>query len=80
MTQPLFEHTQKGNPYQIAINQHIHSKHCIKQFCGQAGLVDVHEVATGKVSKAKLKASVFYTKRAWDDVTEKSRTADFEQA
>src|SRR3546814_16297131 len=80
MTQPIFEHIQKGNPHQIAIDQHIHSKHCIKQFCGQDGLVDVREMTTGKVTRAKPKAHLFCTKRAWDDLTEKSRMAGFEKA
>ncbi|CAP44979.1 hypothetical protein GG851_12105 [Bordetella petrii] len=80
MNQPIFERTQKGNPHHITINQHIHSKHCIKQFCGKDGLVDVREMATDKVTRAKPEAKVFCTKRAWDDVTEKSRMAGFERA
>src|SRR5690348_14910577 len=78
MNQPIFEHVQKGNPYELTVDQHIHSKHCIKQFAGSDGRVDVRELPAGKEWRALPKATVFCTKRAWDDVTEKVRMVDIE--
>lgn len=62
------EPTQPGNPQQLTINQHIHSKSCIKRFANGAGLVGVLERSKMKPSSPiGPAAAIFCAKRVWGE-------------
>ncbi|MEQ6885788.1 hypothetical protein [Salicola sp. Rm-C-2C1-2] len=73
----MYEPTQKGNPYQITKDQHIHTAHCIGLF-EKDGYVQVKEIATGEVLERKKRAAIFCAKRAWDERAEKGYMAKIE--
>lgn len=71
MTQPNFRRVQKGNPHQLAVDQHIHAAHCIKKFCNEQGMVNVFDKSLSKWILRKPNAAIFCAKRAWDQRAEK---------
>lgn len=71
MTQPIFRRVQKGNPYQLVVDQHIHAAHCIKKFSNTQGKVNVFDKRISKWIQSKPGAAVFCAKRAWDQRAEK---------
>ncbi len=66
MSKRTHEPTQPGNPQELTINQHIHSKFCIKRFANSAGLVGVLERSKTKPSPPTGPAAqIFCAKRVW---------------
>lgn len=71
MTQPVFRRVQKGNPYQLVVDQHIHAAHCIKKFSDNQGRVNVFDKRMSQWISSKPSAAIFCAKRAWDQRAEK---------
>jgi hypothetical protein len=71
VTQPQFRRVQKGNPYQLVIDQHIHAAHCIKKFSNADGKVSVFDKSISRWISSKPSAAIFCAKRAWDQRAEK---------
>lgn len=76
--QPNFKRTQRGNPNQLVIDQHIHAAHCIRKFLDKEGKVSVFDKSISKVVLRKPNASIFCAKRAWDERAEKGYMSDIE--
>lgn len=68
MSKRKHEPTQPGNPQKLTINQHIHSKSCIKRFTNSAGLVGILERSKVKPSSPiGPAAAIFCAKRVWSE-------------
>ncbi|WP_445769328.1 hypothetical protein [Rheinheimera sp.] len=65
----VYEKTQKTNPHQITVNQHIVPKKSIERFTS-SGLVELQDLKRGITRKAAPNDEVFLCKRVWDDSTE----------
>lgn len=65
-----FEQTQKGNPHQFTINQHVFPKASIERFSGNDGCVEVYSIPHRKVMRLKPNNRIFCAQRAWDQKTE----------
>lgn len=67
-----FEETQKRNPHQLTINQHVFPKKSIDRFSGDKGLVQLYRIDGAKVIKVNSSNNLFCAKRVWDQRTEAS--------
>lgn len=65
-----FEKTQKGNPHNLTINQHVFPRKSIDRFSDVNGLVQLFRADSTKVIRASSINSLFCAKRAWDQSTE----------
>ena len=73
------EPTQPRNPRQLTIDQHVHSKACIKRFADQEGLVHVVRAGTRKSFPTTPDNPVFCAKRVWDQHLEQGLFRHVEQ-
>lgn len=78
--QPDYKHPTRGNPHQLTIRQHIHSKHLIKKFINpstnKVAVVGLN--AAIKDCLAKADNAIFCAYRKWDEISEKERCGDIE--
>ena len=73
-----FERTRKGNPLELAIDQHFHTAHSIAKFYNHKFKVDVFEVSTGKILERNKRAKIFCAKRNWDERAERGYMVNIE--
>lgn len=64
-----YEKTQKSNPYQLTVNQHIIPKKSIARFTS-SGLVELQDLKRGIIRNAAPNDDVFMCKRVWDNSSE----------
>jgi len=62
-----YEPTQPKNPHQLTVNQHIHSRACIKRFADSSGRVAVVLAGATAAIFANPKDAVFCALRVWDE-------------
>ena len=67
-----YEPTEKRNPQQLTINQHIHSAHSIAKFYNANNKVEVKFLGTNEIVEKKKDAKLFCAKREWDQRAESS--------
>lgn len=72
------EHTQKGNPHQLTLLQHIFPSKSIDRFCNGNGVVDMYMFNHGKRRTAKPSDKFFCARRKWDERAEKGYGKDVE--
>ncbi len=72
------EPTQYGNPYQLAIRQHVFPRASIARFAGTDGKVSVKRVGEGTARKYSPGSKIFCAKRAWDQRSEIGYMKDIE--
>jgi hypothetical protein len=65
-----FEKPQKGNRYQLVINQHTFPAKSITRFADSSGRVQLQMKANKLVRRAKPSDSIFCARRAWDHASE----------
>lgn len=65
-----YEKTQKGNPHQLTIKQHILPARSIARFLDASGRVSVFNKKAGKIIQAKPDDQIFCAKRIWDQRAE----------
>ena len=75
-----FELTEKRNPQQLTVNQHIHSAHSIAKFYGANNKVEVKILATNEFVERDKLAKLFCAKREWDQRAEKGYMNKIETA
>ncbi len=73
-----YEKTQKRNPHQLTIRQHVFPQFCIKKFCNTSGVVSFHDKQTGIISSKTPKDVVFCALRTWDQRAESGYMKDAE--
>jgi hypothetical protein len=73
------EPTLPGNPQELTINQHVHSRWCINQFADHDGVVSVLRRGSAPFL-AKPDSQIFCAQRAWDEKLEHGLFAKVEQA
>jgi hypothetical protein len=64
------EPTTKGNPQGLTIQQHVHTARAISLFYNNENKVEVHLIAEQQVVQKAKKATVFCTRRTWDQRAE----------
>jgi hypothetical protein len=74
------EPTLPGNPRELTINQHVHSRWCISQFADHDGVVSVLRRERSAPFPAKPDSQIFCAQRAWDEKLEHGLFAKVEQA
>ena len=65
-----YEKTQKGNPYQLTVDQHIFPKASIYRFVGDDGRVELRLLGRNKTIRATPENKVFCAHRTWDQRAE----------
>jgi len=72
------EPTQKGNPHQLTIQQHVFPRASIKRFAGADGKVSVR--LSGKIGEQRRypSAKIFCAERVWDQRSEARYMKDIE--
>jgi hypothetical protein len=65
-----FEKPQKGNPQQLAINQHTFPAKSIARFADSSGRVQLQITADNFVRRAKPSDRIFCARRVWDHASE----------
>ena len=70
--------TQKGNPYQLTVNQHTFPKASIDRFCNTNGCVDTYLINDKKRKQLNPKNWRFCAKKGWDQKSEKGYLEDIE--
>jgi hypothetical protein len=65
-----YEKTQKGNPHQLTVNQHIFPAKSISRFVNTSGRVNIVHRKIGKVISVKPDNQLFCAMRAWDQRAE----------
>lgn len=80
MTRRKPEPTLPGNPRELTVNQHVHSRWCISQFADQDGVVSVLRRGRSAPFPAKPESQIFCAQRAWDEKLEHGLFAKVEQA
>jgi hypothetical protein len=66
-----FEKTQPGNPHKLTVKQHVIPVRTIKRFAGTDGMVEVNIGAENRIERLEPDAGIFWTRRAWDQRTER---------
>lgn len=69
MTKRRHEPTQPGNPHQLTLRQHVHSRACIARFADGAGRVRVRKHGAPSFL-ANADNDIFCAKRVWDQGSE----------
>ena len=72
------EPTQKGNPHQLTLYQHIFPSRSISRFCRDNGNVDMYMFKHSKRREAKPCDKIFCARRKWDERAEKGYGKDIE--
>lgn len=70
MPKKVHEPTQAGNPRQLTIGQHVHSRWCISKFVDGTGLVGVLRRGATKAFPAAPENRIFCAMRVWDQQAE----------
>jgi len=78
MTKKTYEPVSKGNPKQLATQQHIHTAHSISMFYDDSGKVDVFFKEQNNRQRLNKKAKAFITRRTWDERSERGYMVDIE--
>lgn len=73
------EPTQPGNPHQLTLRQHVHSRACITRFADGAGRVLVRKHG-GSAFLANADNDIFCAKRVWDQGSEANFFRKIEKA
>jgi hypothetical protein len=60
------EPTRPGNPNKFTIEQHVHSRACVKRFANVSNLVSVWEFANDRWTTVGPGAQIFCAQRVWD--------------
>jgi hypothetical protein len=60
------EKTQKGNPYQLAVNQHVFPAASIRRFTNGNGVVELQDIPRNRNRPAAPGDAIFCAFRAWD--------------
>lgn len=71
--------TQRGNPHQLAIRQHIFPKRSIERFCARGG-VDLLDLKREKTRRARPEDVAFCADRTWNHGAETGWMKDIEDA
>jgi hypothetical protein len=64
------EKTQKNNPHQLTIYQHVYPKACIDWFADLDGLIQLFDVTLGCKRSCKSSDKIFCARRVWDQRSE----------
>src|ERR1700761_3598925 len=75
---PRYEKPQKGNPFQLVINQHTFPAKSIARFADVHGRVQLQMKAAKLLRRAKPNDHIFCARRAWDNDTETNFAKRFE--
>lgn len=65
--------TLPGNPHQLTVRQHFHTRASIKRFADVRGEVAVLRNGSARASRRGPNSSCFYAVRAWSERLERSR-------
>ncbi len=76
--QPVYKRPTKGNPYNITVRQHVHSKHLIKKFANAGEHVTAVTLQNGSVRQVKPTDAIFCAHRAWDEKAERATCGQIE--
>ena len=60
------EPTRSGNPNKFTIEQHVHSRACVKRFANVSNLVSVWEFTNDRCTTVGPGAQIFCAQRVWD--------------
>jgi hypothetical protein len=75
------EPTRPGNPNKFTIEQHVHSRSCVKRFANVSNLVSVWEFANDRCTTVGPGAQIFCAQRVWDQRLEHgAQTLEIEDA
>jgi len=74
------EPTQPGNPRQLTIGQHVHSRWCISKFADEEGRVAVLRRGQSTPFAPKPENPIFCAQRAWDEKLEHGLFGKVERA
>jgi hypothetical protein len=66
MARRAYEKTQKGNPHQLSVKQHVFPARSIARFINPSGVVQLHNLATQQTRSAVPGDAMFCAMRAWD--------------
>jgi hypothetical protein len=66
MARRAYEKTQKENPHQLPVKQHVFPSGSIARFANSAGLVQLHNLTTQQTRAARPGDAMFCAMRAWD--------------
>jgi len=80
MAKQKFEKTQKGNPHQLPVRQHVFPKGSISRFTDRNGLVWLQHISPDRVRGAKPTDDTFCAMRAWDTRAERGYMKQIEDA
>lgn len=75
-----YEPTQKGNPHQLTVKQHIFPNRSISRFCNENDAVDLLMLDHRSRKSLKPDNAIFCTLRSWDEHTEKALGKGIEDA
>lgn len=75
-----YENTQKGNPHELTINQHIFPSKSIERFLNKQGYIEVYLKSAGKKIKLKPDDKLFCARRSWDQRSEVGFMRDIEDS
>lgn len=74
----IFERVRKGNPLELAIDQHFHTAHSITKFYNHKFKVEIFEISSGRILERNKRAKIFCAKRNWDERAEKGYMVNIE--
>ena len=66
MARRTYEKTQKGNPHQLPMKQHVFPGRSIARFANSRGVVQLHNLMERHARSARPDDVMFCTMRAWD--------------
>ncbi|HEV7607883.1 MAG TPA: hypothetical protein VGO61_11130 [Steroidobacteraceae bacterium] len=75
-----FEKTQRGNPHQLVVQQHVFPLVSIERFCSPRRRVEVCQLGKNKTMTLKPEDQLFCAQRAWNNVVETGRFKRIEDA
>lgn len=73
-----YEPVRRGNPLQLTVNQHVHSRYAIEKFYDDDNTVEMYLVKTAKRFRTSSKNGLFCALRSWDERSEKGYMAAIE--
>jgi hypothetical protein len=65
-----YEPTQRGNPHELTIKQHVFPKRSIDRFCDSNGGVEIFIKNLRKITRVDSRSELFCAHRAWDQRSE----------
>lgn len=72
--------TQRSNPHQLTVNQHILPRRSIERFSGQGGFVQLRRIGNEGYINVPPQNPLFCAKRVWDQRAETTLSRDTEAA